>query len=66
MSPTEASARMSSASGGPWPHLRSSGSRFWQDGTPIEYTRAIGRGDLLTLAINMVADKADFRRRIGL
>lgn len=39
---------------------------FLQDGTPIEYTRAIGRGDLLTLAVSMVADKADFRRRIGL
>jgi GntR family transcriptional regulator len=39
---------------------------FLEDGTPIENTRAIGRGDRLTLAINMVADKADFQRRVGL
>jgi len=36
-----------------------------ENGFPIEYTKAIGRGDLLTLAINMVADKADFQRIIG-
>jgi GntR family transcriptional regulator len=35
---------------------------YLENGAPIELTRSVGRGDLLTLAINMVADKADFQR----
>jgi len=38
---------------------------FLADGVPVEYGTSVGRGDLLTLAINMVADKADFQRVIG-
>jgi GntR family transcriptional regulator len=38
---------------------------FLAEGTPIEYCTSVGRGDLLTLAINMMADKADFQRVIG-
>lgn len=36
-----------------------------EDGTPVELTRSIGRGDRLTLVIRMVADQAAFRRRVG-
>jgi len=38
---------------------------FLEDGTPIEFTRGVGRGDRLTLGINMVADRADFQRLVG-
>jgi GntR family transcriptional regulator len=38
---------------------------YLENGIPIEYGTSVGRGDLLTLAINMVADKADFQRVIG-
>jgi GntR family transcriptional regulator len=38
---------------------------YLETGVPIEYGTSVGRGDLLTLAINMVADKADFQRVIG-
>ena len=37
---------------------------FLESGVPIELTRSVGRGDMLTLAITMVADKADFKRVI--
>jgi GntR family transcriptional regulator len=37
---------------------------FLADGVPMEFGTSVGRGDLLTLAINMVADKADFQRVI--
>jgi GntR family transcriptional regulator len=37
---------------------------YLENGLPIEFTKSVGRGDLLTLAINMVADKADFQRII--
>jgi len=39
---------------------------FLESGAPIEFTRSVGRGDMLTLAITMVADKADFKRVIDL
>lgn len=39
---------------------------YLENGLAIEYGRSVGRGDLLTLAINMVADKADFQRVFGL
>jgi len=38
---------------------------YLESGAPIEYGKSVGRGDLLTLAINMVADKAGFQRVIG-
>jgi GntR family transcriptional regulator len=38
---------------------------YLESGAAIEYGKSVGRGDLLTLAINMVADKADFQRVIG-
>jgi GntR family transcriptional regulator len=38
---------------------------YLEDGTPIELTRSVGRGDMLTLAITMFADKADFKRVIS-
>ena len=38
---------------------------YLESGVPVEYGTSVGRGDLLTLAINMVADKADFQRVIG-
>jgi GntR family transcriptional regulator len=38
---------------------------YLADGTPIELTRAVGRGDRLTLGIHMVADQADFQRLVG-
>ena len=38
---------------------------FLEDGTPIEFTRGVGRGDRLTLGINMAADQADFQRLVG-
>jgi GntR family transcriptional regulator len=38
---------------------------YLESGIPVEYGTSVGRGDLLTLAINMVADKADFQRVIG-
>ncbi len=38
---------------------------YLETGVPIEFGKSVGRGDLLTLAINMVADKADFQRVIG-
>jgi GntR family transcriptional regulator len=38
---------------------------YVESGSPFELTRSVGRGDQLTLAINMMADKADFRRIIG-
>jgi GntR family transcriptional regulator len=38
---------------------------FLENGKPLELTRSVGRGDRLTLAINMLADKADFQRLVG-
>jgi GntR family transcriptional regulator len=38
---------------------------YLESGVPMEYGTSVGRGDLLTLAINMVADKADCQRVIG-
>ena len=38
---------------------------FIENGTPMEFTRSVGRGDRLTLGINMLADKADFQRLVG-
>ncbi len=35
------------------------------DGTPIELTRSVGRGDRLTFGIRMIADQADFQRLVG-
>jgi GntR family transcriptional regulator len=35
------------------------------DGAPVELTRAVGRGDLLTLAVTLSADKADLMRVFG-
>jgi GntR family transcriptional regulator len=37
---------------------------FLESGAPIEFTRSVGRGDMLTLVITMVTDKADFKRVI--
>ncbi len=39
---------------------------FLENGAPMELTRSLGRGDRLTLGINMLADKADFQRLVGL
>ena len=38
---------------------------YLDNGTPIERTTSVGRGDLLTLVINMVSNEADFKRVIG-
>jgi GntR family transcriptional regulator len=38
---------------------------YLYNGTPIERTTSVGRGDLLTLVINMVSNEADFKRVIG-
>ncbi len=38
---------------------------YLENGVPVELTRSVGRGDMLTLTVNMVADKADFKRVIG-
>jgi len=38
---------------------------YLENGTPIEYTRSLARGDRMTLGITMLADKADFQRRVG-
>jgi GntR family transcriptional regulator len=38
---------------------------FLADGSPIELTRSVGRGDMLTLAVTMFADTADFKRVIS-
>ncbi len=37
---------------------------FLVSGLPIELTRSVGRGDRLTLAVNMTSDQADIQRRI--
>ena len=37
---------------------------YLENGLPIELTRSVGRGDRLTLAINMTSEQADIRRRV--
>jgi GntR family transcriptional regulator len=49
----------------PQPAFAIQRTTFLLDGVAMEYGKSVGRGDLLTLAINMVADKADFQRVIG-
>lgn len=49
----------------PRPGLAIRNITYLQNGLPIEYTSSVGRGDLLTLAITMVADEADFQRLVG-
>ncbi len=39
---------------------------YLESGLPIEYSRSVGRGDMVTLTNHMVADKADFQRVVGL
>jgi GntR family transcriptional regulator len=38
---------------------------YLADGAPVELTRSVGRGDMLTLAVTLFADKADFKRVFG-
>ncbi|HUI72780.1 MAG TPA: GntR family transcriptional regulator [Spirochaetia bacterium] len=37
---------------------------YLENGRPIELTRSVGRGDRLTLAINMTSEQADVQRRV--
>ena len=39
---------------------------YLEDMAPLEYTTSVGRGDRLTLSIRMLADNANFQRKIDL
>jgi GntR family transcriptional regulator len=64
LQPTDA-RRLGCALRKPQPAFSIQRTTLLADGTPIEFTRAVGRGDRLTLGINMVADQAGFQRLVG-
>lgn len=50
----------------PFPAFAIQRAAFLEDGRPIELTRSLARGDRMSLAIQMMADKPQFQRLVGL